>query len=953
MAAVLNQRQILDRRALAAEVAALAERGLPADAARLALIEILKAALAGGRNAIRRRFDRGASGTEIVYALSFLVDQIVRTIHEFAETRVFRSEPGKPVKVGLVAVGGYGRGELAPFSDVDLLFVVPEKRPPETERLIEYILYILWDLGLKVGHATRSVAEAIRLAKADQTILTTLLESRYVCGDEALYRELKESFQAKVVEPGGLDYVEAKLAERNERHQHMGDSRYVLEPNVKDGKGGLRDLHTLFWIAKYFYRVEAVEELVARGVLTRKEADGFDKAQNFLWTLRCHIHYLTGRADERLTFDLQPEIGRRMGYTDHAGSLGVERFMKHYFLVAKEVGDLTRIFCAAIDSESRPARKFSLRRLTLRKHLPDGFDVDGNRLTVARAGIFQKDPVNLLRLFRVAQALDLDIHPHALRLVTRSLRLVDQKLRENPEANRLFVEMLTTDNKDPEETLKRMNEAGVLGRFIPDFGRVVAQMQHDMYHVYTVDEHTIRAIGILHRIDSGRLMKAHPISSLVIRKIQARRVLYIAVLLHDIAKGRGGDHSALGAEVALKLCPRLGFSEEETETVAWLVRHHLLMSHTAQRRDINDSKTVSDFVNVVQSAERLRLLLVLTVVDMKATGPTVWNEWKAALLRELYFSSEDFITGGVLAERKQARIAQAQQALRAELPDWSDADYAAFAALGYPDYWLGLDTATQARHARLVRAAEREKSPITIDMRVDHTRGATELTIYTGDHPGLFSVIAGAIAVSGGNIVDAKIFTMTNGMALDAFWIQDTLAWGAESGGGPFEGRERLAALESTITKALGGKKRLIQELAARPSRLPSRTRVFKVVPRVLVDNMASSTHTVVEVNGRDRPGLLFHLTRTLTALGLQISNAKIATYGEKVVDVFYVKDVFGLKVENEMKIAQIKAALLGVLAEPEAEAAPAKGKPPAVPRSKKRSRARATTRGARRAASR
>ena len=954
MAAVSQQRRIVDRRTIAAKVVALAESKPPSEVLRRGFVDILKQSLASGRDFVRRSFDRGASGTEVVHALSFLVDQLVRTIHEFAETVVFPgAESGEDDRLAVVAVGGYGRGELAPYSDVDLLFVVPPERPRRTELLIEYMLYILWDLGLKVGHATRSVPETLRQAKADQTILTTLLEARYIGGDEALYRELKENFQKKIIEPGGLDYVEAKLAERNERHQRLGDSRYVLEPNVKVGKGGLRDLHTLFWIAKYFYRVEKVDELVERGVLTRKEADGFDKAQNFLWTLRCHIHYLTGRAEERLTFDLQPEIGRRMGYTDHAGSLGVERFMKHYFLVAKEVGDLTRIFCAAIESESKPGRKFSLRRLTLRKHLPPGFDIEGKRLTVKQSGLFQDKPVNMLRLFRVAQALDLDIHPHALRLVTRNLSLVDQKLRTDKEANRLFVEMLTADDKDPEETLKRLNEAGVLGRFIPDFGRVVAQMQHDMYHVYTVDEHTIRAIGILHRIDSGALTKEHPISSQVIRKIQSRRVLYLAVLLHDIAKGRGGDHSILGAEVAQKLGPRLGYSEEESETVAWLVRYHLLMSTTAQRRDINDPKTVSDFVNVVQSAERLRLLLVLTVVDMKATGPTVWNEWKAALLRELYFSSEDFLSGGVLAERKQARIAEAKRQLREVLPDWGDADFAAFEALGYPDYWLGLDTATQARHARLVRAAGREPKPITIDTRVDRTRGATELTVYTGDHPGLFSVIAGAIAVSGGNIVDAKIFTMTNGMALDTFWIQDTLAWGAESGGGPFEGRERIAALEFAITTALGGKKRLIQELAAKPSVLPSRTHVFKVVPRVLVDNSASSTHTVIEVNGRDRPGLLFHLTRTLTALGLQIANAKIATYGEKVVDVFYVKDVFGLKIENELKIAQIKSALLGVLAEPEPAKPPAPARSSGGVRSKRRSRAKAAGRGPRRLAAR
>lgn len=946
MRAVPNPRKIINRRTLSARVAeAMKTRG-SLEAHRAEVTKVMKTALEEGHAEIRRRFEAGASGTEVVRSNAYLLDQILRTIHEVAE----RAAGTAAGKLCIVAVGGYGRGELAPFSDVDLLFLVPPRGSARSNRVVEFMLYILWDLGLKLGHSTRTVAETLKRAKGDQTILTSILESRYICGDEELYRELKKKFRALVAERAP-EYVDEKLAERNERHLRMGDSRYVLEPNVKEGKGGLRDLQTLFWIAKSFYGVESVDKLVARGVLTKREADAFDRAQNFLWTLRCHLHYITGRAEERLTFDLQPEIGRRMGYTNHAGALGVERFMKHYFLTAKEVGDLTRIFCAAIDSESDKPWRFSLKRFALRKNLPEGFDVEGGRLTVKRANVFEKNPVNLLRLFRIAQDRGLDIHPKALRLVTRSLKLIDGKLRANKEANRLFLEMLTAENRDPEETLKRLNEAGIMGRFIPDFGRVVAQMQHDMYHVYTVDEHSIRAIGNLHRIDSGALADEHPVSTEVMRKIQSRTVLYLAVLLHDIAKGRGGDHSELGAKVAMKLGPRLGLSEEETETVAWLVRNHLVMSHTAQRRDISDPKTVADFVDVVQSAERLRLLLVLTVVDMKATGPTVWNSWKAALLRELYFSAEDYMTGGVLAERRQKRIEAAKTALRAALPDWSDAEFEDFAGLAYPDYWLGLDTATQARHARLVRKAEAEDAPIVIETRVDKDRGATEVTVYTGDHPGLFSTITGAIALSGGNIVDAKIFTLTNGMALDAFWVQDTLGWGAQTGGVPFEGRDRLAALKKNILHALGGKRKLTQELAKKPSALPSRTRVFKVAPRVLIDDSASTTHTVIEVNCRDRPGLLYDLTRTLTNLSLQISSAKITTYGERVVDVFYVKDVFGLKIENKTKLEQVKSALLAVIGEPAGDETPAA--PKLGSRSRRRSRARQVVRPRARAGAR
>jgi [protein-PII] uridylyltransferase len=919
MLEIADQGRIIDRRDLAVRAAALVrERELSGAALNAALLDELKAALQSGHAEVRGRFEAGAGGTEVVHANCLLVDGIIRTIHDFAEGYVYpMSNPTAGERLCLVAVGGYGRGELAPFSDVDLLFLFPYKQTPHGEQLAEYMLYLLWDLGLKVGHATRSIDQCLRHARDDNTILTTLLEARYLCGDMALFAEFRQRFEKEVLADTGPAFAEAKLAERDERHRRMGDSRYVLEPNIKDGKGGLRDLHTLFWLAKHFYRVDKVEDLVERGVLTAKEAANFARAQNFLWTLRCHLHYLTDRAEERLTFDLQPEIGRRMGYTDHAGTRGVERFMKHYFLFAKEVGDLTRIFCAAIEAETKRPQRFSFRKLGLRKRLGEDFALEGDRLTVTRDTVFAEDPINLLRLFHLAHAHDLDIHPRALKLVTRNLKLIDAELREDPDANRLFMEMLTSSGRSPAVALRRMSEAGVLGRFIPDFGRVVAQMQYDMYHVYTVDEHSIRAIDLLYRVEQGELAEDHPLATELMPEVSARRALYLAVLLHDIAKGRGRSHSELGAEIALKLGPRLGLGGKETETAAWLVRRHLLMSDTAQRRDIEDPKTVSDFAAAVGSLERLGMLLVLTVVDMRATGPRVWNGWKAALLRHLYASTADCLAGVPPAARRQVRVKAAHEALRKELADWSDAEFSEYAARNYYGYWLGLDTAAHVRHARMVREADREGRPLTVETRVDRDRAVTEITVYTPDHPGLFSKIAGAIAVSGGNIVDAKIFTMTNGMALDSFWVQDVGHWAQDTGGGPFEGRERLAALAETTERALAGAIRLDRELAAQPSQLPTRTRVFRVAPRVQVDNEASGTHTVLEVSGRDRPRLLYDVTRTLSGLGLQITSAKIATYGERAVDVFYVKDVFGLKIEHEGKVEQIREALLAVLAEP------------------------------------
>ncbi|NQU69838.1 MAG: [protein-PII] uridylyltransferase, partial [Rhodospirillales bacterium] len=703
------------------------------------------------------------------------------------------------------------------------LFLLPYKETPRLEQVIEYVLYMLWDLGLKVGHATRSIDDCIRLSKEDLTIRTSILEARYLWGDKKLFNELRRRFEKEISAASGPEFVEAKLVEREERHRRMGDSRYVLEPNIKDGKGGLRDLQTLFWIAKDLYRVDEVDDLVQHGVLTKSEARRFGRAQNFLWSVRCHLHYIAGRGEDRLTFDQQPRIGELLGYRDHAGATGVERFMKHYYLIAKEVGDLTRIFCAALESEHRRRPRFALPKFSIFHRAPEGFRIDGGRLRLASGTRFTDEPVKILRLFHEAQARDLDIHPRPLRTITREMRLVDG-LRDDPEANRLFMEMLTSPN-DPETTLRRLNEAGVFGRFIPDFGRVVAQMQHDMYHVYTVDEHTIFAIGILHGIENGKFAEEMPTASEVINNIQSRRVLYYATLMHDIAKGRGGDHSALGAEVAERLGPRLGLSAEETETAAWLVRQHLVMSNTAFRRDINDPKTITDFTEIVQSLERLRLLLVLTVADIRAVGPNVWNGWKAALLRDLYKATEDELTGGHAAGSRDRRVEAAQEAFRAAAltaPDgiFTTGEVDAQIALGYPAYWLGADTDTHLFHARMMRDAARNYDSLKIETRIDEFRDVTELTLYAQDHPGLISRFAGAMAVSGANIVDARIFTMTNGMALDTFSVQDP-------NGNAFRQPEQLDRLAKRIRATLSGELRPARELAKKiESQANSRTRV-------------------------------------------------------------------------------------------------------------------------------
>jgi [protein-PII] uridylyltransferase len=905
MDGIANPRSVVSRRRLQDELDRLAEGGqLRSNATRQAVLAILARVLAEGRDEIRRRVETGTAGIEAARTTAYLADQIVRAIYDFATRHVYRvTNPTESERLSVIAVGGYGRSEMAPFSDIDLLFLHPYKLTAWGEQVIEYVLYSLWDLGLKVGQAVRSVDECLRLARTDVSVRTALLEARYVWGDQALFDELRRRFQSDVVRATGGDFVQAKLAERKARHKRLGDSRYLVEPNVKDGKGGLRDLHTLFWIGKYLYGLSHVEQLVDEGVLTHPELRRFRRAENFLWTVRFHLHYLTGRPEERLTFDVQTELSRRLRYRERKRTSTVERFMKHYFLVAKNVGDLTRIFCAAIEVQQKVPR-FGLSRLGLFRREIDGFIDEGGRLMVAKDDEFERSPARMVQLFQVAQEHDRDIHPQALKLITRSLPQID-RVRRDPAANAAFLDILTS-RKDPEIALRRMNEAGVFGRFVPDFGRVVAQMQHDMYHVYTVDEHTIRAIGILSQIERGLLKADHPLATELAPQIQSRRVLYLAVLLHDIAKGRGGDHSVLGAEVADALCPRLGLAPEETETVAWLVRHHLAMSNTAFKRDVLDPKTISDFQALVQSPERLRLLLVLTVADIRAVGPGRWNGWKGELLRDLYYATADALAGGSERATTTARVNAARERLRQALADWPDDEFARHAERFYRRYWTGTDTATQARHARLMREADRAGQVLVLDRTPDRFRAVTEFTVYTSDHPGLFSSLAGAIAAAGANIVDAKIHTTSDGMAIDTFWLQnqDRL---------PFDEPERLARLERNVGLAVAGRLRIDQILAERAA-WPSRTRVFAVPPRAIVDNAASNMHTVIEINARDRPGLLYEVTRALTELGLSIASAHVSTYGERAVDVFYVKDVFGLKVTHDGKLERIRTRLLEVL---------------------------------------
>lgn len=878
------------------------------------------------------------TGLQAARLLGALVDGVVSSLYDHA---VNDADLGEPEDLAIAATGGYGRGVLAPFSDIDLLFLTAHDPSPDTLRIVEYMLYFLWDLGLKVGHATRSIEDCLVEGAKDTTIRTALLDARHVAGDLGLFSDFHRSFRAACKDAGAADYIAAKQAERAARHRRYGDSPFMVEPNVKEGRGGLRDLQTLYWIARYVFDTQTMGELAdLGGILTQQEARHGRRAWEFLWTVRFHLHYVAGRAEERLTFDLQPVVGARMGYTRHGKQDGVERFMRHYFLTAREIARLTRILEPAIlrSALGPPAVEAE----TDKALLDAGFVLAEGKLMPITGRGFDAEPIQMLRILRIARDRNLDLHPLALRsLIQNERRAI--ALRDDPKAATMFMDLLC--GKEPDRRtgslhpdgakwLGIMNETGFFGRYMPDWARIVGQMQFDTYHIFTVDEHTIEAVRVLNTLERGELAEVAPVASNLVSNVQSRRSLYMAMILHDICKGRGGDHSVLGAELALQLCPSLGLSAEETETVSWLVLHHLLLSATAFKRDIDDPKTIMDLAETIQSPERLRLLLILTVADMRAVSPKVWNGWKATLLREVYARVAEVLAGGLSTTERDMRVQRARQAATSLLQDWKPEEIEWFNGLGYPGYWLSFDPESHARHARLMRDAEQRQAPLTVDTQPLPARAVTEVTVYCSDHPGLFSKISGALAVAGASIVDARIHTMTNGMALDTFWVQD-------AAGGTFDAPHRIAKLSVLIEQALSGRIRLPTEIRKlQKALLGRRMNAIHVPPRVVFDNHASNKYTVVEVNGRDRPGLLHDVTAAMSDEGVQIASAHVSTYGVRAVDVFYVKDVFGLKIENERKLNQLRDALLKALAPPEESAPPAAAGAVVAPRRTRRSAA-------------
>jgi [protein-PII] uridylyltransferase len=883
-------------------------------AQRKRVLDLLHGALFRGRLVAQDFLESGGGGLATARILSGVMDEVLAALFDYTSVHLFRARnPTEGERLAVMAVGGYGRSTLAPSSDVDLLFLRPYKQTPWAESVIESMLYMLWDMGLKVGHAFRTIDECIRLAKQDVTIRTALLDGRHLFGDATLSEQLHERYQQEIVRGHGADFIAAKLKERDARHARGGGTRYLVEPNVKESKGAIRDLDTLYWLVKFTSGQRNLRDIARAKALSPYEVKSFRKTADFLWTVRCHLHFLTGRAEERLSFDLQPEMAARLGYFDRAGLLGVERFMKRYFLISKEVGSLSRLISSRLEAahHKKPAdlaRYFSALKLN-QKSVAPGFRLEGNALNIVDEKVLSEHPINLLRLFHLADRLKVDVHANALMAATRHARLAGSALRKEPEAQALFLDLMTSRN-GPHHMLALMNEADVLGRFVPEFGRIVAQTQFNMYHHYTVDEHTLRAVEAIGKIEAGDYKAEHPLSTEVMPKIQSRRALYLAMLLHDTGKGQG-DQQIEGAKSARTACLRLGLDASEAELVAWLVGNHLMMSETAQRRDTTDPRTIEKFAQLVGSLERLRLLLVLTVADIRAVGPGIWNSWKGQLLRDLYHGTEAALRGERSSEQAIAsRLAERSMAARGALAT----------ALGgaLPNALKGLDTSYWSStspdaalwHGTLLRGLPRET--VLARMRVNPVHGTSELIVHAPDRSGLFADIAAAISSVSANIIAAQAHTSDDDRAIDLFALQDTSGAPYAAGDEP---RARL--LELAVEAAASGK----SVPSVPQTRASRRASAFVVEPSVRIDNKASLAQTVIEVSGRDRPGLLALLLRVLTDNGAEIDSAYISAFGETVSDVFYVHEEDRSKIESARRQKALTEQLLATLWDTEIDA--------------------------------
>jgi [protein-PII] uridylyltransferase len=856
------------------------------------------------REELKRGHREGEDGTQVVASITSMTDALVTRL--FTALSDDLKITGKSGELALVAIGGYGRGELNPYSDLDLMFLYSGKDSKRVEEVANRLLYFLWDLRLDVGYSVRNLSDCVEMANGDVTVKTALLDARLLTGSEELFKELKKVMVSQVLAKRSDAFIGEKLEELKKRREKYGSSVYILEPNIKEGEGCLRDLHTAMWVAKIKYKVDEPRELVIKGVLSEEELAMYFSSLNYLWRIRNELHYLAGRKNDQLTFDAQTSMARFFGYDNRGTTLAVEQFMQDFYLHANRVEHFSSVLITKCSQREEGARKI-LGYFT-RRPVGEGFYVMKGELVVPDETIIDKDPIRLIRIFEYAQKQGVAIALGAKGLIRENLDMVNDKFRRSKEAHTSFWNILQSE-KGVAQTLQQMHHLGFLNRFIPEFERIYCKVQHDVYHIYTVDTHTLFAVEEIAKLWRGEHKDTLPLLTQLALEVDKRWLLLLAVLLHDVGKGGGGGHAEIGAELSKTVARRMGLTREDSERLEFLVRNHLLLAHIAQRRDLHDERMIIQFARQMEKSENLKMLYLLTYADIRAVGPEVWTEWKGLLLQELYEKAFQVLErGDFKLEASGDRVRRVKRAIY----DLLSKDYPAqpvkdeLQALS-TRHLLSYSPEIIAGHMRTLLVLSNEN---TLILKLSHEteKGYTNCTICTYDVPGLFSMITGVMAANGMNILGAQIHTNKNGKVLDILQVNSPQGF-------VITDENRWTRLETDLRQVLEGEVRVGALVAKRhrPSILSEKA--MPTVPaRVDIDNEVSSDYTVIDIYAHDQVGLLYSITSTLTRLGLYIGVSKISTKVDQAADVFYVKDIFGQKLSDPEKLEEIRRELLSAI---------------------------------------
>jgi [protein-PII] uridylyltransferase len=861
-----------------------------------------------GRRQLFERHRSGAAGLEIAAAWSTVMDHLIRHLFSTISTDWEKRLPPANSRFAIIAQGGYGRGELSPQSDIDLLILYSWKVSPHIEAVTEKLLYALWDAGLQVGHATRSIAECSRLAESDMRVRTSLIDSRFLCGDYELYGNFEKTVESRLLRRGVGRFIREKLAESQARHEEFGGSVYLLEPDVKEGEGGLRDLQTARWIARAKLKIKDLDGLALNGLVSSSEIANLKESQEFLLRVRNELHFSTGKHQDQLTFELQEKVSAALGFEGEGTLRGVEVFMRAYYLHAAQINRISTLIIHRVTECDKP--RFGA-KYVFGRSLREGVRLSKDHLTVTKPEVLRSHPENLVRIFDDAQKYNCRLSDETRDLLRQHLDLIDEEFRRSEEVDTAFFSILKW-KESVYETLLEMHRTGVLGALIPEFGRLLCMVLHDAYHIYTVDQHSLRLIKEIERLKSGDYKESLPLLTQLAREAERLELLYLGLMFHDIGKGFGGGHSEIGARMVHAIARRMRLNADDGALVEFLVRYHLLMTHTAFRRDLEDEKTIFDFAKTMGSVNNLKMLYLLTFADVKAVGPDVWNPWKASLLGELYVKAlnllEEAEKGEFQRQDVRAVIRRVQTRVRRELAKDHEEENVDMFLQAMPErYFLSTPENDIVDHFELMERFRGKK--VEIDVQHFPDRDCSSVVVCTMDRPGLFASISGVFAALNLDILNARIFTASDGRILDVFRISH-------------RGRSDVVMAEQkwvkfriTLEGVLDGKIDLARLVESAKPTLFLKKAVPKMATVVNIDNDASDDFTIVEIFTEDRIGVLYTISHNLHRLGLSIHVAKISTNVDQVADVFYVTDPFGAKVQDSYRVDTLRQLLMQNLA--------------------------------------